>query len=210
MSDFQSTIANIARNVTKTSGDLLKSTKLSMSLSSEEANLKNIHYEIGKKVHEIYQYGGSLGEFFDAKYYEIEECERKIADLKEQIGVIKGTRDCPKCGKKVERIAEFCPKCGLRQDARGAETMVEPSGAIPHDASQTPPVTPPSAAWESAPVPPSPAPTPPTPAPAPPVPTPVPVEPPPIPPQIEKKCRVCGANNESTAKFCLSCGRIID
>ena len=198
MSDLQSTLASIAKNVTKTSSDLLKSTKLSMSLSSEEANLKNLHYEIGRKVHEIYQYGGSLGEFFDAKYYEIEECERKIADLKEQIGVIKGTRECPKCGKKVERISEFCPKCGLKLDVKAMEAGAHEIPAAPpppmpsHDPSQIPPAHAHSVA---------------TPAPiAPPPPAPIP----PTPPPLEKKCRICGSKNDFTTKFCLSCGRILD
>ena len=65
MNDLRGTLANITKNVTKTSGDFLRTTKLSMSLSTEETNLKNLYMDIGKKVHEIYQYGGSLGKFFD-------------------------------------------------------------------------------------------------------------------------------------------------
>ncbi|MCL2217613.1 MAG: zinc ribbon domain-containing protein [Defluviitaleaceae bacterium] len=207
MSDFQSTVVNIARNVTKASGDLLKSTKLNMSLSSEEANLKSLYMEIGRKVHEIYSYGGSLGEYFDGKYMEIVECERKISDIKEQIGKIKGIRECPKCGKKVERVSEFCPKCGLKLGVAEAEipaaapvtSPVEPAEFFDaqrmphsHDATSAPPVPP-------APVPPGPSPWESTPPPAP-APLPLP----------EKICRICGSKNETTTKFCLSCGRILD
>jgi len=88
MQDIRGTLLNLTKNVTKTSGDLLKTTKLSMSLSAEETTLKNLHIEIGKKVHEIYQFGGTLGKFFDEKYLELEACERKMAELKEQIGQI--------------------------------------------------------------------------------------------------------------------------
>ena len=116
MSDIRETISNITKNVTKTSGDFLKTTKLGMNLSSEEGNLRNLHLEIGRKVHEIYQYGGSLGKFFDEKYLEIEACERKISEIKEQIAVIKGIRECPKCGKKIEKTSDFCSKCGIRLD----------------------------------------------------------------------------------------------
>ena len=116
MSDFRETIADITKNVTKTSGDFFKTAKFNMNLSTEESNLKNLYLEIGRKVHEIYQYGGSLGKFFDAKYLELEACERKIANLKEQIDLIKGTRQCVKCGKTAERTSEFCPKCGTRME----------------------------------------------------------------------------------------------
>jgi|GEM_PF-4884785 len=41
MQDIKGTILNLTKNVTKTSGDLLKTTKLSLALSTEETNLKN-------------------------------------------------------------------------------------------------------------------------------------------------------------------------
>jgi len=221
MQDIKGTIFNITKSVTKTSGDLLKTTKLSMNLSSEETNLKNLYMEIGKKVHEIYQYGGSLGKFFDEKYLEIEASERKIADIREQISVIKGTRVCTKCGKTVDRSAEFCQKCGVRVElstvseanasraALGTVSEVNVTGAelghaytVADDqpTAQQPPTieqvyTPPAE-----PVP--------TPSVAPP-----PLTAPPEPVTSEpalRTCRVCNSKNEATSKFCLSCGRILD
>ncbi|MCL1787220.1 MAG: zinc ribbon domain-containing protein [Defluviitaleaceae bacterium] len=200
MQDIKGTLFNITKSVTKTSGDLLKTTKLNMSLSSEEAALKNLYMEIGKKVHEIYQYGGSLGKFFDEKYLEIEASERKIADLKEQIGVIKGTRACPKCGKSVDRAAEFCQKCGVRVELEHTPVDVAGAGApqaapaefAPSDfvpSTEAPPIEPPPMA---------------SPAPVVPAPTPV-VQTPAL-----RTCRVCSSQNESGTKFCISCGRILD
>ena len=197
MNDLRGTIASITKNVTKTSGDLLKTTKLNINLSNEESNLKNLYIEIGKKVHEIYLYGGSLGKFFDEKYRELDTCERKIAEIKEQIGVIKGTRECPKCGKSVERTAEFCQKCGTRQDISGiAAPGAEAQQPIPMQEAYAAPET-------TLPIPelppPMPEPTPPmeatdvqAPAPA------------------ARVCRICKSQNEPTTKFCLSCGRILD
>jgi len=167
MNDIRDTILSLTKNVTKTSGEIFKTTKLSLSLSAEESNLKNIHLEIGRKVHEIYQYGGNLGKFFDEKYLEIEACERRIAETKEQISQIKGTRECIKCGKTVERTAEFCPKCGTRIEADAIEPVSEPVSQAP-----TP-------------------------------------NPPPI-PETTRTCRICSAENETSAKFCLSCGRILE
>ena len=199
MSDIRETITNFTKNVTKSSGDLFKTTRLSMSVTSEQTNLKNLYLEIGKKVHEIYQYGGNLGKFFDEKYLEIEACERKINELKEQIGQIKGVRECGKCGKNVERTAEFCPKCGIRvTDASPMEHTAEQ--AHPHADSPghmaayastpaTPAVPVPAAVHEPS-------------APAPPIAS--------EPPKTTRRCRVCGMENDITTKFCLSCGRIVD
>jgi predicted nucleic acid-binding Zn ribbon protein len=126
MSDIRETLVSFTQRASKTTGDLFKTTKLSLTLSNEQTGLKNLYLEIGKKVHEIYQYGGTLGKFFDEKYLELEAAERKIADIKEQINVIKGIRECPKCGKPVERGSEFCPKCGVRLEA--AAPRIEDNG----------------------------------------------------------------------------------
>ena len=195
MSDIRETITNFTRNVTKSSGDLFKTTRLSMAVTSEQTNLKNLYMEIGKKVHEIYQYGGNLGKFFDEKYLEIEACERKIEELKEQIGQIKGVRECGKCGKNVERTAEFCPKCGIRiADAPPAELA-------PADESNPPAETPAAHATEPT----VPANTAIATDTAPTTPTPLA-----DPPKTTRSCRVCGMENDATTKFCLSCGRIVD
>ena len=204
MSDIRETITNFTKNVTKSSGDLLKTTRLSMSVTSEQTNLKNLYLEIGKKVHEIYQYGGSLGKFFDEKYLELEACEKKISDLKEQISQIKGVRECGKCGKNVERAAEFCPKCGIRiADAPPVE-HAPTQEQVPPEGSSHPAETP-------APHTPAPAGINPTAASALSTETlPVATAPPVAPPKTTRSCRVCGMENDIGTKFCLSCGRIVD
>jgi len=191
MQDIKGTLLNLTKSVTKTSGEFFKSTKLSMSLSGEESNLKNLYLEIGKKVHEIYQYGGSLGKFFDEKFLEIEACEHKISELKEQISVIKGTKNCPKCGKPVERTADFCQKCGIRVELTVGSGAPEQSGVPEHNTMQD--ATQPHEQFIS------------------PEPEVViaPEQAPPAEPLL-RSCRVCNYQNESTNKFCLSCGRILD
>ena len=144
MGDLKDTLVKITKGVTKTSGELLKSTKLSLALASEEDKLKQIYMEIGKKVHEIYQYGGSLGKFFDEKYEEIQTAQAGIQGIKSQLDTIKGVKPCPKCGTSVERSAGFCPKCGAQMD-----TPVSPSPAGAPPAAEAP-VTPEPAQKKSA------------------------------------------------------------
>jgi len=189
MSDIRGTISSFTKSVTKTSGDLFKTTRLSMSVSSEQNVLKNLYMEIGKKVHEIYQYGGTLGKYFDEKYLEIEASERKINELKEQISQIKGVRECPKCSKTVERAAEFCPKCGIRMSATGTDLA-----PLPEQDAKPEPSPPPSSEAEPAST------------------APISIHPPkPKEPDPKtRRCRVCGMENDISTKFCLSCGRIVD
>jgi len=112
MEDIKKGLVGVTKAITKGSGALIKSTKLTLSLTNEEAKLKSIYTEIGEKVREIYSYGGSLGEFFDKKYLEILEQQRKVDDLKAARDVAKGVVTCQKCGKTSPRGSAFCPKCG--------------------------------------------------------------------------------------------------
>ena len=126
MSDLKNTLIKFTRGVTKTSGELVKGTKLSLALASEEDKLKQTYIEIGKQVHEIYQYGGNLGKFFGDKYIEIQKIETVIQDLKNQIDILKGIKTCPKCRAGIERGAGFCPKCGYQLDAAvNAQAVVQ-------------------------------------------------------------------------------------
>jgi len=189
MDDIKSTIFNITKSVTKTSGDFLKTTKLSMNLSTAENDLKNLYLETGKKVHEIYMYGGTLGKFFDEKFLEIEACERKITELRDQINAVKGTKSCPKCGKSLDRAAEFCQKCGVRVEL--SASVMPPTVDVPMHESPSPKTT--KHTFEEVPV----APT-------------LDFGTAELVQKSLPKCKVCGSENEVGTKFCLSCGRLID
>ncbi|MDR1209727.1 MAG: zinc ribbon domain-containing protein [Clostridiales bacterium] len=130
MDDIKSTITDLAGNVAKTSSRFLKSTKLSMALSSEEQKLKNLYIEIGKKVHEIYTYGGSLGGVFDECYARLRELDTRIKDIKREIAESRGLTACPKCGARVDRDSDFCPKCGSQLSGAApapTRSMVSPT-----------------------------------------------------------------------------------
>ncbi|MDR2903745.1 MAG: zinc-ribbon domain-containing protein [Clostridiales bacterium] len=139
MDDLKSTFVNITKAITKTSGDLLKTTKLSMNIANEESALKNIYIDIGKKVHEIYAYGGTLGAFFDEKYQELTETELKIKELKEQLDMAKGTKTCVHCGRSAPHTAEFCPKCGKPMSADAPVTDYRAYDAPAQNALDPPP-----------------------------------------------------------------------
>jgi len=188
MSGIKETVLKFTNTVAKTSGELVKSTKLSINLASEEDKLKSLYTEIGKKVHEIYIYGGTLGAAFDDNIRSVEAQQEKIKDLRNKIDAVKGTKTCFKCGKTMERSAEFCPKCGQRADAApdaGYKSYgVNPSqSAAEYDA--------PPDRRETAP--------------------PVPIEEPPEPPAqtTVKTCVLCGKENEIDSRFCLHCGRVL-
>lgn len=181
MADIRETIIKLTNTITKTSGEIVKSTKLTMNLNTEEEKLKQIYIEIGKKVHEIYAYGGSLGKAFDEKYKEIVKQEEIVEQIREEMNRVKGMKECPKCGGAMEKGAEFCIKCGnkLGSDKEGAlpeknikeATVSEPVTEPEPDVKETEKET--EVIKES------------------------------------KLCNVCGKENFIEDKFCLYCGRML-
>jgi len=183
MDDIKSTITDIAGSVAKKSSQFLRSTKLTMALTSEEQKLKNLYFDIGKKVHEIYRYGGSLGEAFDEVYAQIREIDGRIKALKREIAENKGVTSCGSCGASVEREADFCPKCGS-PNGHPAPRQREPRQETPER--EAPRQQEPRPAASNAPP---------------------PSERPVV--SNEKSCPVCGKMNAASERFCLLCGRVI-
>jgi len=121
LDDLKKGIVGVTKAITKSSGTLLKTTKLTLSLSNEESKLKSLYIEIGKKVHEIYKYGGSIGEYFDEKYQEILLHQKRIDEIKHSMDIAKGVVTCPSCGKAAPKSSDFCPKCGANISEAAAE-----------------------------------------------------------------------------------------
>ena len=179
MADIKSTVFNLTNTLAKSSGDFVKNTKLNIDLANQEEQLKSIYIEIGKKVHEIYTFGGTLGAAFDDLHRDLVICEGQIRDLRKRIDAVKGVSTCLKCGKNVDRKSEFCPGCGTRM-----YPAAEFSTEIPKTLTDTAPTPEPLVIEHKD-------------------------EPRQEDEPTVRKCISCGAENPSGIRFCLGCGRII-
>lgn len=86
--------------------------KLRSQISEEQKKLREIYEQIGKRY--VEELGDSPAESFaedmDAvrlSQDKIEECRKKIAD-------IKGVAKCPKCGAESPSGSAFCCACGAK------------------------------------------------------------------------------------------------
>lgn len=142
MEEIKDNLIKFGKSVTKASTKLINNTKLNLKLTSEEEKIKKIYIEIGKKVHEIYSYGGNIGKFFDEKYMKIVEAEERIKEIKKKIEIekekpylsekedniniseemnehkvndillLEEDKICNFCGEKNNINDKFCLKCG--------------------------------------------------------------------------------------------------
>lgn len=109
-------LKNVAKDVTKKSGKLVESTKLSAKIASEKAKLEKLYTELGEQVYNDY----TSGEKFDGKYNQffsdINLAKKEIEDLREDKADVKGVKTCNNCGAEIKQEAKFCTNCGAPQD----------------------------------------------------------------------------------------------
>jgi rubrerythrin len=96
---------------------IAKETKLRISISECEGNLKDIYKKIGKIIYEKYQTRREedLAMEFIKEFKEVDTIKQKIQDMEREILDLKDKVKCSKCGNLYEATFEFCPKCGQRQ-----------------------------------------------------------------------------------------------
>jgi len=114
-------LKNVAKDVTKRSGKLVESTKLSAKIASEETKLKKLYSDLGEQVYKDY----TSGQTFDGKYNQffsdINLVLKEIEELKEDKADVKGVKTCNNCGAEIKQEAKFCTNCGAPQDEEEAE-----------------------------------------------------------------------------------------
>jgi len=91
--DTASTVAQSAKEgsatLAKKSGELIEISKLTISINSEEAKIKELYSEIGKKVFEKHASGHYIDPELVENCTEITVLNKKIKELKEKIEDIK-------------------------------------------------------------------------------------------------------------------------
>lgn len=98
------------------SKELAEVAKLNSLISDEEKNINNNYFQIGKLYASIHKM--DCEDDFRGMINTIQESEKKIADYKEQVKVIKGIVKCEKCGGEVALTSAFCNSCGAPMPKR--------------------------------------------------------------------------------------------
>lgn len=91
--------------------------KLKGRISDAKDDIEDLYKEIGKKVFEELKSGKDVvkDEIID-KIEKISELQDKIDKLECQILALKKIKKCSDCGMELELDAEFCSKCGKKQE----------------------------------------------------------------------------------------------
>lgn len=108
--DLSKKIAATTQSATQKAKDTADIVKLNSQINDLTKSINAGYSELGQKYFETYK--DNVPEEFESVFAQINESTAKIAELKEQVRVLKGIAVCPSCGSDVPLGQKFCANCG--------------------------------------------------------------------------------------------------
>lgn len=113
--DVYKKMTDAASYTAKETGRLTDMTKLRFNLMREKSKLEDIFCELGKLYYAL-----NKNELIDDGLIEetltmVDEKQAAIANIENQIKLLKNIRTCVNCGEQLDKDMEFCHKCGAKQ-----------------------------------------------------------------------------------------------
>lgn len=121
LSKLAKSVGDGAKTAVKKSEDMVEVAKLNKSITSEEDRIKIAYIEMGKIIYSKYEKNEIVDEELIEFCHKIDEFNKNISSLKEQIAEIKNVRICKSCGAELDPASEFCVKCGFKQEVNHIE-----------------------------------------------------------------------------------------
>lgn len=109
-------ISQTGQSAVKKTKDMAEVAKINSMISDEEKSINNNYYQIGKLYTSMH--ANDCESDFKGMIDSICESEKKIAEYKEQVQLIKGVVKCEKCGGEVSINSAFCNSCGAPMPKR--------------------------------------------------------------------------------------------
>ncbi len=110
--------SDIGKKTSETTSKIARETKLKMKINENKGKINDIYKEIGEKVYSKHVKGENL----DIKTDLNEECSKldtlckEIEDARIEILKLNQKKLCQNCSAEIESNAQFCPKCGQKQN----------------------------------------------------------------------------------------------
>lgn len=117
--------SDLGKKTSETAGKISRETKLKLKINENKGKINDIYEEIGKKVYEkhVRENDICIKSDLENECAQIDSLTKEIEDARLEILKLNNKRLCSKCSAEIESSAQFCPKCGEKQDT--AEPTVQ-------------------------------------------------------------------------------------
>ena len=106
--------ARTAVTAGKKAGEVFNTSKYNLVIFDIKNDIIDLLREIGELIYETHKNGKDNTEKIEEKLAEIDAKRERIEEIRDLIDDIKETKTCRECGKRSEKTAEFCKKCGKK------------------------------------------------------------------------------------------------
>ena len=110
--------SDLGKKTTETAGKISKETKLKLKINDNKGKINDLYEQIGKKVYEkhIREEEISIKNELDNECAQIDSLSKEIEEARIEILKLNNRKICSKCSAEIESTAQFCPKCGEKQN----------------------------------------------------------------------------------------------
>lgn len=115
--DVATTAGSLAKSAAKKAGEVAESTKLNITIRSEQHKLEGMFTTLGKLFYEQAK-GTDVRAQIVAQVMEIDEEKQTIDDLRTILVESTGKVICQSCGKGIDIDNAYCPICGKKQEPK--------------------------------------------------------------------------------------------
>ncbi len=99
-------------------GKLAKEAKLRMKMNEDKSEINDLYKQIGKKVYEKHIIDDviNIKEELEEECTQIDVLSQEIENMLKEILSLKDRKQCPSCFEQIDKDAQYCPRCGTKQE----------------------------------------------------------------------------------------------
>ena len=118
-------LSDLGKKTSETAGKISKETKLKMKINENKGKIEDLYETIGKKVYEKHVKENDVckKEELDNECEQIDSLTKEIEEARIEILKLNNKKLCSKCSAEIENGAQFCPKCGEKQNIEEPATQ---------------------------------------------------------------------------------------
>lgn len=109
--DFAVKTANSAG---KKANEVFNVSKYNLAIFDLNTEVDLLYKEIGAMIYQSHCNEDTSAEVLEEKLQELDGKMQEIAELRAKIAELRETKECPNCGTKMEKDAQFCKSCGTK------------------------------------------------------------------------------------------------
>lgn len=110
--------SDIGKKTSETTSKIARETKLKMKINENKGKINDIYKEIGEKVYSkhVREENLDIKTDLNEQCFKLDTLCKEIEEARLEILKLNQKKLCQNCSAEIESNAQFCPKCGQKQN----------------------------------------------------------------------------------------------